>query len=72
MKKFFRSFFEKTYRYQGMVQFSEEGEPVICGIKARWLDEVTVFAISEKEAIRKACDVLNNKYPQYNGMVQLW
>lgn len=67
-----RRLLEKNYYYQGMVQFNEDGKPVICGVSVRWLDEINVKAITEKEAIHKACDMLNKKYTQYDGMIQLW
>ena len=67
-----RRLFEKKYVYQGMVQFDENGKPEICGVSVRWLDEISVKALTEKEAIHRACDILNKKYPQYNNMVQLW
>ena len=60
------------YKYQGMVQFDENKKPCICGISVRWLDHITVKAFTEKKAIKKACDILNEKYPEYNRMIQLW
>ena len=64
--------FKKEYEYQGMVQFDENYEPCICGISVRWLDYVSVKEYSEKKAIEKACNILNKRYPEYKGMVQLW
>lgn len=64
--------FKKKFKYQGMVQFDENHEPCICGISVKWLDDITVKATTEKKAIAIADNLINEKYPQYNGMVQLW
>jgi hypothetical protein len=65
--------FKRKFTYQGLVQFEfKTHEPVICGDMVKWLDHITVEAFTEKSAIEKACNILNNKYSEYNGMVQLW
>lgn len=66
------SIFKRKFNYQGLVQFDEDNNPCICGCKVKWLDYVTVEKYTEKQAIKEACDLLNGKYPKYQGMVQLW
>jgi hypothetical protein len=68
--------FKRKFIYQGLVQFesfeSTIHKPVICGDIIKWLDHITVYVFTEKSAIQEACDILNSKYPEYKGMVQLW
>jgi len=64
--------FKRKYHYQGMVQFDENHKPTICGIHVRWLDEITIKARTENQACRIAEKLLNEKYPEYDRMVQIF
>jgi hypothetical protein len=55
-----------------MVQFDENHKPTICGIHVRWLDEITIKARTENQACRIAEKLLNEKYPEYDRMVQIF
>jgi len=65
------NFFKRKYFFQGMVQFFEE-EPTICGDSVKWLDKLKIVDYSEKRASKKAFDILNKKYPEYSGFIQLF
>lgn len=68
-------FLYRTFYFKGMVQFEEgtKGEriPTICGDSVRWLKEISVKAFTYNKAETEALKIFNNKYPQYNGLVQI-
>ena len=55
-----------------MVQFDENHKPTICGIHVRWLDKITIKARTENQAYELAEKLLNEKYPEYDRMVQIF
>lgn len=69
--KFIRKWFTKTYLNQGMVQFDND-ELTICGNKVRWLENIEVRTTSSKRADMLSFIFLRNKYPEYDGYLQLF
>jgi len=64
--------FKRKYHYQGMVQFDENHKPTICGIYVRWLNKIVIKERTENQACRIAEKLLNEKYPEYDRMVQIF
>jgi len=64
---------KKSYSSQGFIYLNHYNEPV-CDItdKVKWLDKMTIQHWSELDADREALKQLNNKYPQYKGMIWLF
>lgn len=69
--KFIQKWFTKTYLNQGMVQF-DEGKLTICGDSIRWLEKIDVRTTSSKRANMLSFVFLRNKYPEYEGYLQLF
>ena len=66
------NFLKRNYIFETMVQFDEDKRPCICGCSVKWLDKVSIKDFTERKACRKALKFINEKYPQYNGLVQIW
>jgi hypothetical protein len=63
--------YANNYFMQGLVQF-DQGELTICGDSVKWLDELQIYATSNKKANKIAFEFLNEKYPEYGIMIQLF
>jgi len=66
--------FKKEYRIQGLIYLDNDNFPVKSEItdKVKWLDKITIKAISEKQANKKAWKLFNFKYPDYKGIIWLF
>ena len=64
--------FKRLFKYETMVQFDEQNQPCICGYAVKRLEDVEIKCFSRNKAEKLLLKQINEKYPQYNGLVQLW
>lgn len=75
IKRFWNKVFDirNSYENQGMLYLNNSNQPVAGQItsKVKWLDNLTIYHWSEEDAEKEAFKQLNEKYPQYKGMIWL-
>lgn len=64
---------KKPFESQGFIYLDNYNNPVNdITDKVKWLDKITIKHWSELDADRESLRQLNDKYPQYKGMIWLF